>query len=554
MDRTTTCDISGKNFTVSDHEIQLRKKFGFGEGLPRMSPKHRFQYLGAFWPHWNLHKRKCDKTGQPIVSVFRPDCVYPVWKRKEWFEKNDPPHAESFDFKRPFFEQAWELFQKCPLPHVFESHNENCEYTDDWYYSRNCYLAHSGEYSEDCWYCYACDHGKDVHYGLFVFYSDLCFDLINSKNCFNSLFLLDCRNVSDSAFLYDCRDCSNCLFCFNLRNKSYCFGNKQLSKEEFAAKKAEWDFTSRKVYSKAKEFFHKMMLETAWHRALHIDHCENSSGNFIRECKDCENCYLMSKHENCANTCFSGPDARATLDSLGTIGGELTFMTSLPVYSYHAIFSFSVSHCKFVEYSAYLQHCHYCFGCCGLTNKKYCIFNKQYSEAEYKKLRDKIVAHMQETEEWGEFFPGYFAPNPYEESFSGFRFPVDGPEKLGFRAGGPAERAQVKTAEIEEIPDSYQDLDAEREKWLTEQIFWDEKYQRSFQVTQKDIDFARKIKGPLPDTYYVSRMHDNLFWMPFEGELRETRCAKSGQKILTNWPEDFDGRILSEEEYLGLVR
>lgn len=547
------CSISGKEFEVSEHERALRAKFGFSKTLPKVLPKYRFQYLGAFWPQWNLHKRKCDKTGEQIISVFRPDCVYPVWKRKEWFENNSPP-SRDFDPSLPFFDQAWELFQKCPLPHVLESHNQNCEYTDDWYYSKNCYLCHSGQYSENCAYCYECDHCINVHYSVSVFYSELCFDLINSTNCFNGLFLLNCKTVSDSAFMYDCRDCSNCLFCFNLRNKSYCFGNKQFSKEEFEKQKAMWDLTSRKTYEKAKEFFSKMMLNTAWHRALQIDQCEDSSGNFIKQCKDCENCYLLSKHENSVNDCFSGPDAKWTLDSVGTVGGELTFMTSLPVFSYYAIFSFTVAHCKFVEYCGYLQNCQYCFGCCGLVNKKYCIFNKQYSEKEYEILREKVISHMKKSGEWGEFFPGYFAPNPYEESFSGFHFPIDKPKDLGFREGGPVERKTVKTAEIEDIPDSWKKLNSEKEKWLSEQIFWDEKYQRSFQITQKDIDFAKRIKGPLPHDYYVHRLQDNFFWMPFNGELRDAVCALSGEKIKTNWPSEYDGRILGEGKYLGVVK
>lgn len=296
------------------------------------------------------------------------------------------------------------------------------------------------------------------------------------------------------------------------------------------------------------------MLMTAWHRALQIEQCEDSSGNFIRQCKDCENCYLLSKHENCANDCFSGPDAKATLDSIGTVGGELTFMTSLPVFSYYAIFSFSVSHCKLVEYCAYLQNCHYCFGCCGLVNKKYCIFNKQYSEKEYKILREKIISQMKNNGEWGEFSPGYFAPNPYEESFSGFHFPIDKPKDLGFREGGQVERKNVKTAEIKMIPDTYNELNPEKEKWLTEQIFWDGKYKRSFQITKKDIEFAKKIKGPLSHNYYVHRLQDNFLWMPFNGELRDAVCAKSGEKIKTNWPAKFDGRILSEREYLNVVK
>ncbi|MCX6733291.1 MAG: hypothetical protein NTX63_00590 [Candidatus Peregrinibacteria bacterium] len=547
------CEISGRPFEVSGHEMSLREKFGFGDGAPKILPKYRFQYLGAFWPQWNLHKRKCDKTGEPIISVFRPDCVYPVWKRDTWIESSNPP-SRDFDPTRPFFDQAWDLFQKCPIPHVFGNNNQNCEYADDWYYSKNCYLCHSGANNEDCYYSYESDRCKDIYYGVSTFDSELCYDLIASANCFNSLFLLDCKNVSDSAFMYDCRDCSDSLFCSNLRNKRYCFANEQLTKEEFEERKAQWDFTSHETYEKAKDFFNEMMVNRAWLRALQIDKSEDCSGNFIRESKDCENCYLLSRHENCANDCFSGPDAKSTLDSLGTLGGELVFMTSLPVYSYYATFSFSVSHCKFVEYCANLQNCQYCFGCCGLVNKKYCIFNKQYSKDEYEILREKIISHMKKTGEWGNFFPGYFAPNPYEESFSGFHFPVDKPSDLGFREGDSVERSSVKTAEIEVISDTYSELDSGKEKWLTEQIFWDESYRRSFRITKKDIDFAKKIKGPLPHNYYVHHLQDNFSWMPFNGELRDTVCAKSGKKIKTNWPEKFDGRILCEDEYLKVVK
>lgn len=537
-------------FSTSEHEMALRSKFDFGDVKPDLPPKQRFQHIGAFWPHWNLHKRKCDRSGKPIVSIFRPDCAYPVWERDEWIEHADPPFRD-FDFSRPFFEQAWELFQKCPIPHIFQSNNQNCEYTDDWYYSKNCYLCHSGQNNEDCRYCYGCDSIKDLFYSVFTFNSELGMDLVNSTHCFKSIFLVNCKNVSDSAFLYDCRDCDNCMFCFNLRNKQYCFGNQQLSKEEYQQKKKEWNLSSYQNYQRAKDFFAEMMKTQAWHRALQVDKCENSSGNFIHHSKDCENCYMLSYHENCANVCFSGPHAKMALDSLGTVGSELSFMCSLPVYSYMSRFSFSLSHCRFVDYSAYLQNCHYCFGCCGLVNQRYCIFNKQYSENEYFELRDRIVGYM---EEWGRFFPGYFAPNPYEESYSGYYYPLDDAQQHEFRSAGPLEKENVKTAEISEIPDSLSELDSQKEKWLSQQVFWDLDSQRPFQIQAKDIEFARKMNGPIPHQYYINRMQANLAWMPFEGELRNARCAKTGQEIQTNWPKIYDGRILCEEEYLKVVK
>jgi hypothetical protein len=549
----TKCVVSGKMFEVSEHEIELRKKFEFGDTLPRMDPKYRFQYLGAFWPHWNLHKRKCDKTGKQIISIFRPDCKYPVWHRDEWFAHASPP-SKDFDFSKSFFKQALELFQKCPIPHIFQNNNQNCEYTDDWYYSKNCYLCHSGQNNEDCRYCYGCDSIKNIYYGVFSFNSELCFDLINSSVCFNSIFLLNCKNVNDSAFLYDCRSCSDCLFCFNLRDKKYCFGNEQLTKTEFEKKKKEWDLSSFRNYEKAKNFFVEMMRKMAWHRALQIDKCENSSGNFIKNCNNCENCYLLSYHENCANACFSGPHAKGILDSLGTVGSELTFMSSLPVYCYDAKFCFSISHCKFVEYCAYMQNCQYCFGCCGLVNEKYCIFNKKYSKEEYEKLREKIIKHMKETKEWGEFFPGEFAPNPYEEGFSGFRFPLSDNKDLGFYKASSLEKIDVRTAEVNEIPDSCEELGIENEKLLMNQIFWDDEYKRSFQIQQADIDFARRLSVALPHCYYMHHIQDNISFMPFNGELREVECAKCRKVIQTNWPKEYDGRILCEEEYLKVVR
>ena len=44
--------------------------------------------------------------------------------------------------------------------------------------------------------------------------------------------------------------------------------------------------------------------------------------------------------------------------------------------------------------------------------------------------------------EWGEFFPGHFAPNPYDESLAGFHFPLSKKEqmKLGFRENEVIER------------------------------------------------------------------------------------------------------------------
>ena len=548
------CQISGDTFRVSDFEKSMRAKFGFSETLPSIKPLYRFRELGAFWPHWNLHPRSCDRTGQNIISIFRPDCSYPVWHRDEWVKHADPPSRDC-DFSRNFFEQAWEMFQKSPLPHNFQSHNENSEYADDFYHSKNCYLCHSCNTLEDCRYCYLGTKSKDVQFCIYSQQCELGSDIVHCRDCFDVRYVLYCRNVQASSFLYDCRRCSDCMFCFNLRDKQYCFANQQLTKDEYEKKKSQWNLRSRNAFEKAKQWFREMMVSHAWHRALFIDHSENVTGNYLTNCKDCEDCFISPNHEECVHDFTSGPHTKSTLDSLGTIGSELLYYTAMVVYSYGCRFSFELNECKRCDYCCYCFFCQDCFGCCGLYKKRFCIFNKQYSEAEYYTLMAKIVDHMKKTGEWGKFFPGYFAPNPYDESCSGFHFPLslDQQKKLGFRAEGRIERKAKSMFSIQDIPDAVDGMTTPAEVFFSQKAFWDEDYERPFQITKEDIAMSRKINVPFLYCYYVKRMQDNFRWMPFTGELRSTTCAKSGVAIMTSWPPEYDGRILSEEEYVKIV-
>ncbi|USN58888.1 MAG: hypothetical protein H6767_02085 [Candidatus Peribacteria bacterium] len=59
---------------------------------------------------------------------------------------------------------------------------------------------------------------------------------------------------------------------------------------------------------------------------------------------------------------------------------------------YEIINSYTLQNCQYLEYSEncrdcrfgyYLKGCQNCIGCAHLTNKQYCIFNKQYSKEEY---------------------------------------------------------------------------------------------------------------------------------------------------------------------------
>ena len=179
------CEVSGQEFQISKFEKKQRKKLE--TPLPVQLPKYTFRNLGAFWTHFNIYKRKSDYSGKEIVSVYNEDCPYPVWQREEWVKHANPP-AANYNYQKPFFEQLWELFQQCPIPHNTGMMNENCEFTDDFWHSKNCYLCHSGYDNEDLSYCFRLLHCKDCQFSVFSFNSQLCTDIINSKNCYNVCF------------------------------------------------------------------------------------------------------------------------------------------------------------------------------------------------------------------------------------------------------------------------------------------------------------------------------------------------------------------------------
>jgi hypothetical protein len=106
---------------------------------------------------------------------------------------------------------------------------------------------------------------------------------------------------------------------------------------------------------------------------------------------------------------------------------------------------------------------------------------------------------------------------------------------------------------------SYQGVDAiprtphDASELTTKETYWDDASEKPFQILAQDINLCRDLGFALPHSYYMRRIQENFKWMPYDGGLRATTCAKSGVKIQTSWPAEYDGRIVSEEEYLKIV-
>ncbi len=512
--------------------------------------KKLFQHLLAFWPHFSLHRRSCSITGKSLISVFDSECPYPVCDREYWLENANPPAAK-FDGARPFFDQLYSLFVQCPIPHNEVIGSENCVYTDDWWFSRDCYLCHSGIENEDCQYCYRVLRCKDSRFAVFCMRCELCIDVVNSSDCFSLCYAVSCRFCRDSAFLFDCRNCHDCLFCWNLRNKQYCIENQQYTKEEYLRRLAGHDLSRRFVYLKAVAHFQEIVRTKAYWKAREVEKCENCTGDYLDQCKNCQNCYFLQKAEDCKNY-VRGYDIKHVTDSVGSFSSQLLHKTCcVQDRCYDVRFSFFISQSRFLEYCAYCRSCEHCFACCGLVGKRYHIFNREYSAQEYPVEVEKIRARMREEGVGNEFFPARFAPGAYDGSLAGYYFDLKETEgrKLGYRFLAADQRPDAKGLSITDIPDSSVSVPSS----VVGAVFWDDEARKSVRITQDDIDFARQVLSPLPYCYYLSRIKLLFSMLPFDGQMRTTTCAKTKQPVQTNLPSSLDGRIVAEEAHEQLV-
>jgi len=543
------CKVSNQSFEISDQEKYLRTKLNAPE--PLYSPRYRLQTLSAFWPHFGIYNRNCDATGEKIISIYDENCPYPVWKRNYWIKNSNPPQTD-YDFSKPFFDQAWTLFQRSPIPHNIGLENTNCDYTDDWWHSKNCYLCHSGYQCEDLRYSYRTVRVKDSMSCVFSFDSELCFELIYCFNLYKVIYAINSRNCENSAFLFDCRNCSHCMFCYNLRNKKYCIRNIQYSKEDYFEEINKINLSSRRIYNQMKKDFQDTIINHAWWKHQDIDQCVNSTGNFLENCKNVENCYLAGEFENCVN-CIRGIQTKDSLDCVSVcFHSEQVYMSSTPQDTcYKVKYSFNIINCQFMEYCSNCLNCSNCFACCGLVNEKYRILNKKYSPEEYQIMVNKIKAHIKQQGIYDEFFPGYFAPNPYDESHASTYMPLTREEQIekGFRTKEQTEIKNNNYVSSDDIDDN--SLTATTD--ICEKIFWDEKSEHRFKITKRDLEFCQTHKIPLPNSFYIRNIKENIPWMFFDVDLRKTTCAKTGKQIFTTLPSFLDKRILSEEAYLETV-
>ena len=527
------CQTCGNDFVLTKDDTAFLGSMN----LPEAKECHLciWKHLLSFWVFGKFRKTQSALSGKSIITTFSEAAPFPIYSRDEWVSDEWEPldYGRQYDSSRSFLEQVSDLMKTVPHPHQSGTKNTDCQWSDDVWNCKNCYLSRSMVNCEDSFYLYRVINSRDCIDSVFCFDSEFLYDCVY---CFKSSRLQHCvdtRDSIDSAFLYDCRNCQECFMSWNLRNKRYCIENVQYTKEEYEKKRSEYDTASSGGLKNTRELFENHVRNDAIHRATHNLKIENSTGNFLEECKNAKECYYIQYSEN-TRYVFRGADLKDLMYSVGTIA-EKGVMSVVDAYMYDTVATLHSGNCRYSRYLDYCEECEYCFGCVGLRKKKFCILNVQYTEEEYKLLIAQIEQDMKERGEWGSFFPRSLAYGGYNVSAAMMYFPLGKNEVRDW--GGRWEDEENSSAEglrgdqIPETSDSVSD-DFSKQPLICERTG------RRFNIAPGELQFYRRFAVPIPRLHPDIRVLDRFRPVSAVTPFQAT-CAYCGKETIAYYPPEW---------------
>lgn len=540
---TKNCVNCRSDFEIEDYDKAFYAKIKVPE--PTHCPLCRLQRRIAWRNERVLFKRQCDMCKKAIVSTFDGSVPFPVYCPDcFWSDKWDPTeYGQDFDFGKTFFEQFENLLNRVPKESVLRFHNENSDYNSALAYSKNTYMSPGSYYMEDCIYAGKSQYCKDCLGSVLIDHCELVALSANCKDCYNCHNLINCRSCSDCGYVADSSGCQYCFMCSGITNRRFNIKNKQYSEEEY--RRIVSGYMSKdpeEVMQEYRDF--GLTIPKKYQNQLN---CENSSGDYIQNCKNAHQCYDCFDMEDCKYLieCVSVKDSMDLSMHDKDIelcyelctGGESSKNTR---FSCCAIAS---PNCD------YLNSCHYIsdsFGCDGfhLRGEHY-ILNKKYSPQDYKWMKEQIIAHMVKTGEYGEFMPIRLSYYPYNQTLAQDYFPLTREEALSrgykWKDIDPKQYKQAGVQvpkNIEEVPDN-----------IAGELLSCEKCSRNYKIISQELSLYKKMHLPAPRACPECRYMD-LMKMKNPRHLYDRKCNKCDVQIKTTYSPERPEIVYCENCYL----
>ncbi|PCI24846.1 hypothetical protein COB57_03700 [Candidatus Peregrinibacteria bacterium] len=391
---------------------------------PSLCPDCRQQRRLAFRNERNLYHRKCSLSNQPIISIYSSDKNETVYAPAEWRKDHWDAieYGITYDFTEPFFEQMNDLFKQVPKIAIWNINGKNADYNHCAFDNTNCHMNFNTDRCQDSSFGYRLNNCQNTIDCSSLKNSSDCYECLDSNNIQQATFSQNCQNSKNIHHCLDCTDCKNCFACVGLNNKQfYIFNTKYTEKD--------WNEEMKKINQQPISEIQKnieSLKKDAQLPSLHNHNATNCSGNFIFHGENCKNCFDIEHGKNLTHMTYAASHNSDCMD-----GYACGFCEN----SYEITSGEKLKNSSFILWidngphdSMYciqcIDNCSNLFACVGLKNKQYCIFNKQYTETEYNELVPKIINHMKETGEWGEFFPIEMSPFGYNETTANDYYPL----------------------------------------------------------------------------------------------------------------------------------
>lgn len=552
-----TCRKSGIAFEVTQEDLAFYEKAsprinGKLELLPppTLAPQLRAMRRMAWRNSNNLYRRSCDLSGQTIISGYPAAAPYPIYATELWWGDSWEPLASGadFDFNRSFFSQFQELMCRAPRPALMNRDAENSDYCNYAGENKNCYMANNGSwYNQGCLFGEAYLHCVDSLDCSYLRSSELCYSAICCEKLYDCAFIVNSFNSANCYFSFNLRGCQDCFLCSNLRNKRGYVLNRPASAEALAElrqmmRTAEGIAELQRRYAE--------LYSANPHPATQQINCEESSGEYLANCKNVTESYLVGSMRDGRYLihCDEGNDMwDCSLSGYGNTELYLETVSS-GAGGRHAMFCSGSWGSSEVLYCDTVMSCKNCFGCVGLQRQQYCILNKQYSKERYYELVSQIIEHMRGTGEWGEFFPEEIAPHAYNESAASDMFPIAREEacRLGYRwlevvPESDTVPLSVAPASIELATDE-----------ICEQTFVCAESGKRYRIPRLELTLLRKLGiAPARSAPEVRRVRRAA--ARNQPHLWVRSCVRCGVKVSTSFAPERTERVSCERCYRELL-
>ncbi len=497
MQETKNCKNCKKDFTIEPEDFSFYEKIKVPP--PTWCPDCRQQRRYAWRNERTLYRRNCDLCKKSMVTIYSPNKPFVVYCNECWWGDGWDPasYGRDFDFSRPFFEQFSELQHVVPRMGLLNKNSTNSEYTNHAANNKNCYLSFTLIDDENIMYSTWVIRSRDCIDCSFIYEKgERLYDVIDSRTCYqsqSSIFLKDCSSL---LYCYDCHGCNDCFMSSNLRNKSYVFKNVQYTREQYLEKVKEYDLSSFETRAKLDQEFKDLLEGEAIHKYVVNERNISSVGSLIYDCKNVQKAFEVYRGEN-SKYIYAAINAKDSMDLYHIDTAELCYEVHAGIRNTNSQFT---TLCYDNTHIIYCDTCHNSqniFGCVSVKKGEYMIFNKKYSKEEYENLKEKIIEHMRNTGEYGEFFPPSIAPVYYNETQGNLYMPLTKEEVLarGWKwedsvpgtFGKETILAKDIPDKIEDVPDSY-----------LKEIFACITCSKNYNINQNELIFYRKEKVPLP--------------------------------------------------------